>query len=133
MEPIGSPVTLLTKLPIEADVHPRRAKILCIFIVSSQAGGVLCVVTGLWGGRPGNRCSIPGRGKTLILQSVHTGSDAKPVSCLLYTRGGVSFCLRPCHEAAYSPKLMLRLRMGGALPPLAHLSSWRGQRPSFIG
>jgi hypothetical protein len=56
-----------------------------------------------------------------ILRSVETGTRASTALFSAGTRDLFQGVKQLRHEADYSPHLVLRLRMGGAVPPLFHM------------
>jgi hypothetical protein len=61
---------------------------------------------------------FPARARNCSLQSVPTGSGARPASCPGSKAAG--------READHSPPSSADVKNGGAIPPLPHMSSWHG-------
>jgi len=56
-----------------------------------------------------------------VLRSVETGARVYIALSSAGTRDLFQEVTQLRHEADYSPRLVLRLRMGGAVPPLFHM------------
>lgn len=84
---------------------------------------VICVITSLWTGQPKNCGVIPGRGKDFaLLQNVRTDSGVHAASSVVGTEGWFPRVKRLSMKMITDLQLELRLRMGGAVPPLFHIS-----------
>jgi hypothetical protein len=72
------------------------------------------------------RGSIPGRQGFSLLHSVQTDSVAHQTSYPLGNGGSSSGVKLPEHETDHSPPSSAEVKTVEAIPPLPHMSSWRG-------
>jgi hypothetical protein len=71
--------------------------------------------------------SISGRVKFTPLHSVQADYGAHPASYGMCTGYLSPWVKRPGREADHTPPSSAEVKNGGAVPPLPHLSSWRGR------
>jgi hypothetical protein len=126
MEAVCDVRTVSKCLPSYTASHPRgqyssKSAPAYFHQYPSHVDSSVGIATGLRAGRPG----FDSRHSTnFLLHSVQSGSEAYPVSCRMGTIWRIfTEVKRPGRETGNSPSLSSKVKNGGAIPPLSHMSS----------